>query len=364
MLCSIHKNGHVPHEDIKLQKAQKFTTRTEELQPLLPHTDAGAAGAGDANADQITLEVFILVLLRVVAKISRHDTKQIFWKLASGAAGWLLAELLFENDLASWPLYLAEGGLATTGVFVGMLTSQALLGQNGGHPAGALLRVALELVISVTIADGLWQPAANIVAELVNSDDFDNEALLTLARIIPYYVMFLLPAIVFSLLQNTANLISRKTNCLATIGGIAQQEFAPDANFTAIVAITYFAFALLPELAMTLFSLLIRSKVLYALKVPITGLSTGLAPLLACLQLEYNATQEIRSTYAQLKEATAAIDGEDLVETDEQQKEIFGNPAMKTAGRVTGCTYALWKKPAEWAHYVGSKMTQALNLTN
>lgn len=95
-----------------------------------------------------------------------HEMFQSIIKLGTGAMGWQIGALLYANSaiLTSASTFfgfsLSTGFLACLGLISGMYCAQAILAYwFAGDKITTLKTCALQLVLSLTIADGLWQLA-------------------------------------------------------------------------------------------------------------------------------------------------------------------------------------------------------------
>jgi len=176
-----------------------------------------------------------------LVKSQNHEAFQSIIKLGMGASGWQLASLLY-SEFVSKPDNLeifsgrfagymaATGGTATVALVLGMFASQLILEKGfNGEKTKNLKTCALQLLGSVTIADGLWGLAYKFAHGLNGIP-----TLPLISKTLPY----LTEAAVFFLVQNLIHMATQKFASPET----AQQSFECSTFFAVVVAGVYISF--------------------------------------------------------------------------------------------------------------------------
>lgn len=124
------------------------------------------------------LDEFRETFLAAVSKTTRHDFIQTSFKLACGALAWqwffMLSQLALGDEYetgfvdVNWPYkiiaWIASGVGATLGINAGIAIVQKILyHRDGGIPINRYVKLLLQLSVSVTLADALWQPLTDVI---------------------------------------------------------------------------------------------------------------------------------------------------------------------------------------------------------
>jgi hypothetical protein len=179
-------------------------------------------------------------LHRVLEKRMKHQLSNTVFKLGVGAFAWQVALLYCQrhvsDDLFTEALFTGLG--AMVGLNVAMLGHQKFL-QSFYGGEGLPWKVAAQLIPSVTLADGLWQPLTELAAKIAGA----SQSIGTQLLLQPFYF---LQGQFFSAAQNV---IHHKGGCLKGVDAQNKNSngFHSNSDFSVMVgAGAYNSFYIMP----------------------------------------------------------------------------------------------------------------------
>ena len=199
------------------------------------------------NPDPVAYAAFKKVFLEGVQKALMHDGVQTTFKLGLGAFGWQCAYRIFLGNTQysssffvwNWQkplLWFSTGVGASTALSSGILMSQLWLShQHQGINSARFKTLLLQLMFSVTVADSLWQPCADLgILYVAIWKTIQPEIACYIVEPIVFFMIYLSLSFFFKEIHNWTNLVHEENS--------GQRKFVCTNEFVGILASTYWSF--------------------------------------------------------------------------------------------------------------------------
>lgn len=198
------------------------------------------------SPDPVVYTEFKKTFLEVVKTVLIHDTVQTTFKLGLGAFGWQCAYRIFLGNTPysssfssmTWQkplLWMSTGVGAAIALNAGILTSQSWLSsQHQGIEVARFKTLSLQLMFSVTVADSLWQPCADLGTLYVAFWRAIQPDIGEIMEPIAFFIIYLSLSFFFKEIHNWTNLVHRENS--------GQRKFICTNEFVGILAATYWSF--------------------------------------------------------------------------------------------------------------------------
>lgn len=236
-----------------VQSAAHFSEA--DLEAELRHVDAGYQHELDEfNRDEVvkvSLASYSAAFLEVIGKHLAHDWWQTSSKFFMGAFSWELSGRLYSLACGQTYSYgssayngfkfgywLVTGVGAALALNVGILGSQYILSKfHKGLDVSRYYTLCRQLLFSVTIADALWQPIADVSALYEGLLHNIHPALYPVSMVIACG-LYLIPSFLFKALHNWSNVVHVENS--------GQKKFVCSDEFVALLVLLYTSFLYSP----------------------------------------------------------------------------------------------------------------------
>lgn len=245
---------NIHYQNIKLDELLKLVQKNIELvclESLSLHMDAGYEQALidlSDTPDPVTYATFKVAFLKTVKKMLEHDAIQTTLKLALGAAGWQLMYRIYLGSsnffydpsflVFGWKkplLWLSTGVGAAFALNAGIIASQFWLARyHGGVRLAHFQTLCAQLLFSVILADGLWQPFADLGTLYVGILHDIQPWLAYVAEPLVFFVAYLALSFFFKEMHNWTNRVHVENS--------GQKKFVCTNEFVGILTATYWSF--------------------------------------------------------------------------------------------------------------------------
>lgn len=336
-----------------------------DLEDVLRHIDAAYQSDLEVfNFDEsikVPLANFSAAFLAVVKKHLAHDWRQTSAKFFTGAFGWELFARLYSLacgqsysfgssgfDNGFKPGYWLVTGIgAALALNIGILGSQYVLSKFcKGIEVSRYHTLCLQLLFSVTIVDGLWQPIADISA-LYQKLLCDIDPSLYFVSMMITWGLYLVPSFLFKALHNWSNVVHVEDS--------GQKKFICSDEFVAWLALLYTSFLYSPEYFYSCTGLDFTGPTLIAIFLDCLVAGAGAVwPVMIAMTIQNHVV--LKKFQQGLDDVVE--DHPDIVEHSLPQTEGEGLDESLLAGRARGQLSPLIRC-GRWVEGVACKATEA-----
>lgn len=204
------------------------------------------------NPQPVDITKFASLYFHVVYENLLHDALQTTIKLGFAAAFWQCSFMLgqywlnyqeYNNTELTWDkvaIWLLTGIGASIGLVFGISLAQLLLYSTRGgiHPKN-YITLCLQLTLSCTVADLLWQPLTDIADIYFTTVCSTSPVLAYITGLPVYLLVYFSEGFIFKAVHNSLNQLHSRGN---------QVLFDCDNRFVALLSVAYCSFKLIPTL--------------------------------------------------------------------------------------------------------------------